>query len=132
LKDGTAVGAALVHAAAAFASGPDCLARTVDVSGDGRNSQGVEPGIVIDALYDGITVNALIIDSPLEDPMLEIQQGGDQQLASWFEQSVVHGPGAFHVLADSYEDYQQAMTTKLLREVQSPVVSGLPSDPGGA
>ena len=130
-KDGTAVGSALVHAALALSSGPQCLARTVDVSGDGVNSQGIEPRTVIDTLYDGITVNALIIDRPIEDPMLELRQGGDQQLAAWFEHAVVHGPGSFHILAGSYADYEQAMTAKLLREVQATFVSGLPRAVGG-
>lgn len=130
--DGTAVGAALVHAAAALAAGPDCRERTVDVSGDGVNSQGVEPATVIEHLYDGVTVNALVIDEPFDDPMLEMRHGGDQPLAAWFMGAVVHGPGAFHVLADGYEDYERAMTAKLLRELEPPLVSELPLVESGA
>ena len=124
--DGTAVGSALLHAAAMFALGPDCDARTVDVSGDGVNSQGIEPAAVIAQYYDQITVNALIIDRPFDDPMLEIQYGGDLELADWFATDVVHGPGAFYVMADSYADYEQAMTAKLLREVRAVLTSSLP------
>jgi hypothetical protein len=45
VTNGTAVGAALVHAAAAFEAGPDCGQRTVDVSGDGVSDQGSSPGM---------------------------------------------------------------------------------------
>lgn len=131
-QDGTAVGSALLHAAAMLALGPDCDARTVDVSGDGVNSEGMEPRTVIATHYDQITVNALIIDRPFDDPMLEIRYGGEQELADWFESDVVHGPGAFHILADNYADYERAMTAKLLREVQSVLVSGLPNVRDGA
>ena len=77
-QEGTAVGSALLHAAALLALGPDCAARTVDISGDGVNSEGIEPRSVIATHYDGITVNALIIDKPIDDPMLEIRYGGEQ------------------------------------------------------
>jgi len=91
--DGTAVGAALIHAAAAFDAGPACTERTVDVSGDGVNRQGIAPRIVLDSLYDGITVNALVIHEPVDDPMLDRQYGGDTPLLTWFNEMVLHGPG---------------------------------------
>lgn len=128
----TALGSALVHAAAAFSAGPDCAARTVDVSGDGINSEGVSPEAVIDALYAGITVNALIIDRPIADPMLELRDGGALPIADWFQRAVVHGPGAFCIVTASYTDYTAAMAKKLVREVQPTLVSGLPGLPGGA
>lgn len=130
--DGTAVGAALVHAAAALASAPDCQARTIDVSGDGVSSDGIEPRTVIDGLLGGVTVNALVIDRPLIDPFLEIMQGGDRRLVDWFDEVVVHGPSAFSVVADGYEDYERAMTVKLTRELALPLVGGEPRAGNGA
>lgn len=127
MTHGTAMGSALVHAAAAFSEGPDCQARMVDVSGDGVNSLGIEPRAVIRTFYADITVNALIIDTPTEDPMQGLRNGGDLPLETWFERDVVHGPGAFYILVDSYDDYQRAMTAKLQREVQPALVSELPS-----
>jgi hypothetical protein len=123
VQDGTAVGSALVHAAAALESGPGCLARTVDVSGDGVNSQGIDPAFVIESLYDGITVNALVIMESYDDPMLDRRYGGDALLATWFSDAVLNGPGAFYVVADGYEDYERAMTVKLLREIGVPQLS---------
>lgn len=121
--DGTAVGSALLHAAAALDAGPDCAARTVDVSGDGVNSQGIAPSVVLEALYDGITVNALVIHETIQDPMLDRSLGGATPLVTWFNDTVLHGPGAFAIVADGYGDYEQAMTAKLLRELSLPMVS---------
>jgi hypothetical protein len=47
------------------------------------------------------------------------------RLVAWFEAHVLHGPGAFWVLAEEYLDYARAMEAKLLRELQVPAVSGL-------
>lgn len=118
---GTALGTALVHAAALLSDAPPCAARTVDVSGDGENNQGLGPADVYGgSLLDGVTVNALIIDRlrvaairPEEVP-----------LVAWFRAHVLHGPGAFWVLAEDFEDYERAMRAKLRRELELPAVSG--------
>ncbi len=113
----TAVGAALGHAASRLRDGPDCRARTVDVAGDGQINDGPRPAAVYeDALWDGVTVNALVIGGA--EP--------GKSLGDWFEAHVVRGPGAFWMLADGYEDYERAMKAKLLRELEHRVVSGGP------
>ena len=119
----TAVGAALSHAARALQASPDCRARTIDVAGDGANNQGPGPrAIYWGGLLDGVTVNALIVD----------QTGDDSMLVIWFERIVLQGPDAFWILADGYEDYERAMTAKLLRELELPLMSGLRVAEGGA
>ncbi|EYD76531.1 identified by similarity to GB.1 [Rubellimicrobium mesophilum DSM 19309] len=128
VADGTAVGAALLHAAAALEAGPDCPGRTVDVAGDGVSDQGLEPSDVIGSLYDGITVNALVVEESYDDPMLDRRLGGDTGIAAWFSHVVLHGPGAFCIVADGFEDYERAMTAKLRRELETPLAS---SDAGG-
>ena len=40
------------------------------------------------------------------------------------DDAVLHGPGAFTVLADGYEDHERAMMAKLLRDLELPVVGG--------
>ena len=55
--------------------------------------------------------------------MLDWRLGGDIELTTWFERAVLHGPGAFCIMADGYDDYERAMTAKLLREVELPLVS---------
>ena len=117
----TALGAALGHAWEALAAAPPCRARTVDVSGDGIGNAGAEPDEVYAALpFAGVTVNALVIGGESED----------SPLVNWFRWEVLHGPDAFLVHARSFEDYERAMVTKLLRELELPVVGG--TVPGGA
>ena len=118
-SDFTAIGAALEYAGAALEEAPACRARTVDVSGDGQINDGPRPAAVYeDALWDGITVNALVIGGA--EP--------GESLGDWFEAHVVRGPGAFWMLADGYADYERAMRAKLLRELEHTVISG---EPGG-
>ena len=111
----TALGAALGHAWDALRAGPRCRARTVDVSGDGIGNEGADPDEVYAALpFDGVTVNALVIGGETED----------SSLVGWFRSEVLQGPDAFLVHARGFGDYEQAMVTKLLRELESPVVGG--------
>jgi hypothetical protein len=111
----TALGAALGHAWEALEAGPPCRRRTVDVSGDGIGNAGAEPDEVYEALpFAGVTVNALVIGGETEDT----------PLVNWFRWEVLHGPGAFLIHARSFEDYERAMATKLLRELELPVVGG--------
>ena len=126
---GTAIGEALVHASLALSRAPDCEARIVDVSGDGENNAGIGPEIAYaSSLLDGVTVNALIIDR-LRARVVQPQQ---IRLVRWFQAQVLHGPGAFWILAEGYLDYERAMKAKLLRELGTPAVSGLPvTEPRG-
>lgn len=48
----------------------------------------------------------------------------EAKLVAYSEAEVLHGPGAFRVLADGYEDYARAMRVKLVRELQAPMMSG--------
>lgn len=126
----TGVGAALVHASSTLAAAPEFGARTVDVSGDGRNNVGFEPRHVYATYpFDGVTVNALVVGDAVSggsDPE------GNDELTSWFLSNVLHGRGAFWIVANGYEDYQRAMKAKLLRELETPEVSGSPTaDPAG-
>jgi hypothetical protein len=120
---GTALGAALGHAWSVLGEAPACRARTVDVSGDGINNEGIRPGHAYASLpFQGVTVNALVIGGEKED----------SQLVAWFRREVLHGPGAFLVHAAGFEDYQHAMESKLLRELEFPAVGGGFGAPGAA
>ncbi len=120
---GTAIGMALLHAAAALSRGPACAAQTVDVSGDGENNAGIGPEVAyMSPLLKGVTVNALIIDR-IRAKALQPQE---IRLVAWFEAHVLHGPGAFSVLAEEYLDYERAIRVKLVRELEAAMVSGLP------
>ena len=67
-------------------------------------------------------MNALVVDR-IRAKALQPQE---IRLAAWFEAHVLHGPGAFSILAEEYLDYERAIKAKLLRELEVPAVSGLP------
>ncbi len=122
LNPPTAVGAALAYAAKALRMVPHCDARTIDISGDGKNNDGFGPAVAYAAqAFGDVTVNALVIAGANEgpDPFWD-----DAQLVTWFEAEVLRGPGAFAVIAKGYEDYARAMEMKLLRELEVPLLSG--------
>jgi hypothetical protein len=124
----TAVGSALAFAATALKAGPDCWAQTVDVSSDGISNAGKEPEAVYTSPdFRDVTVNALIIGG---GPIVE-DGPTDGELVAWFEDEVLHGPGAFCILANGYQDYERAMRAKLTRELEVPVVSGWPAEAHG-
>ncbi|WP_116082878.1 DUF1194 domain-containing protein [Tropicimonas sp. IMCC34011] len=113
----TALGYALGYASGAFADAPPCAAHTLDVSGDGPNNEGFGPGLAY-ANFDfaGVTVNGLPIVSEPGDP---------EGLERYYEESVLHGPGAFSVVARGYDDVARAMREKLTRELAGRVYGAL-------
>ena len=115
----TALGRALGHAADALRDGPDCAARTIDVAGDGPSNDGFGPQMAYAAFpFDGVTVNALVVTAAGDDGL---------ELLSWFREEVLHGPGAFLIATEGFDDYQRAMEAKLIRELALPALSlGLP------
>jgi hypothetical protein len=129
----TALGKALSYAAVALEEAPDCQARVVDVSSNGVSNIWPNPRFVYESgLFDGVTVNALVINGAQVSAGSEVHGPGcDAELAHWFQTEVLHGPGAFLILADGYEDYERAMRAKLLRELALPVVGGLPMTASG-
>jgi hypothetical protein len=105
----TAIGSAMLAAAAAFDDMPEPAGRRViDVSGDGMANFGVPPSTARDELVKaGITINGLAILT--EEPWLE----------DYYSQNVVGGPSAFVVVAKSFDSFAEAMLRKLVQEVAS-------------
>jgi hypothetical protein len=103
----TAIGAAMLAAAAAFEHLPEPAGRRViDVSGDGMANFGVAPAAARDELVKaGITVNGLAILS--EEPWLE----------DYYSHNVIGGPAAFVVVAKDFDSFAAAMLRKLVQEV---------------
>lgn len=104
---GTAVGEAIFHAATLFAdNGFEGTRQVIDVSGDGPTNRGRPAAMGRDfAVAQGITVNGL--------PILGLARGLDR----YYEQNVVGGPGGFMVPADGFNDFAQAVLSKLIREI---------------
>lgn len=108
----TALGFALRFGGEALAV-PDCDKRTLDLAGDGTNNDGVSPEVARRGLpVPGITINGLVIGANVAT------------LGRYYQQFVIHGPGAFVEVAADYEDFERAMRRKLLRELGVIEMSG--------
>jgi hypothetical protein len=102
----TALGFALLFGGRSLEQRPDCERRTLDLSGDGTNNDGVSPEVARrDFPMDGITVNGLVIGANVAT------------LARYYQQFVIQGEGAFVEVANDYADFEAAMRRKLLREL---------------
>lgn len=114
----TAIGAAIETGAALLAQMPECWKRTLDISGDGKNNTGPNPHDVNTAAQIGdITINGLVIGvdtyARLSHEEVELAE-----LVTYYQNRVLAGPGAFTEIAIGFEDYERAMTQKLLRELE--------------
>lgn len=119
----TAIGAALLNGAALLDQQRSCWKRTLDISGDGKSNTGPHPrDISTSARMAPYTVNALVIgaDAPRNGDRREMQVG---ELAAYFRFFVISGPDAFVETALGFQDYQAAMTRKLLRELEGLALS---------
>ncbi len=114
----TALGQALLFGGALLARAPGCWARTLDISGDGRNNTGPRPRATRGAaVLAGVTVNALVIGADTGNPQ-DRRQAEIGALVSYFRAEVLRGPGAFLETALGFEAYPRAMKRKLLRELE--------------
>ncbi|MDH3264876.1 MAG: DUF1194 domain-containing protein [Paracoccaceae bacterium] len=106
----TAIGAALSYARELFAAAPSCAARTLDLSGDGRNNDWLAPARVYAREdFGDILVNGLAIG------------GHEADIAAYYAREVIRGPGAFVVTARTHTDFPPAIRRKLERELTGPV-----------
>jgi Protein of unknown function (DUF1194) len=103
----TAIGSALLAAAATFDRLPEPAARRmIDISGDGMSNIGPSPAVARDRIAAaGITINGLAILT--EEPWL----------ADYYHRNVVGGPTAFVVVARTFDDFADAIARKLSNEV---------------
>ncbi len=107
----TALGVARQAGLAMLETQGDCWRRTLDLSGDGISNAGPRPQDLDPAPSD-VTVNALVVLPP---------SGGADAMAltAYFRAYVLSGPDAFVETASGFEDYEEAMRRKLLRELRS-------------
>lgn len=114
----TAMGYALGYAAGMFARAPKCLRQTLDMAGDGQNNEGFGPQIAYrEFKYNEITVNGLVVNAADFE--------GEVGLIGYYQAEVLHGPGAFMVIADGFDDYERAIRQKLERELTPPTIGAL-------
>ncbi len=110
---GTALGTAIAYTAGLFrGNGFAGKRRAIDISADERANEGTDPTKTRDrAVAAGITVNGLAILS------------NSIGLERYFWKSVIGGPDAFVVTAQTYRAVASAIRLKLLREIAAPAVS---------
>jgi Protein of unknown function (DUF1194) len=103
----TAIGPALLAAAAAFDHAPEpAPRRIIDISGDGMANFGLPSSVARDRIVaSGITINGLAILT--EEPWLE----------AYYRSNVIGGPGAFVVAARDFRSFADAMLRKLVQEI---------------
>ena len=96
--------------------------RVIDISGDGNNNSGRSVTEARDeALAKGITINALVILTPLAESFRPEHTNPPGGLEKYFQDNVIGGYGAFTVVAEGHESFGRALTKKLIREI-----AGLP------
>lgn len=116
----TAMGEALKFAAEMIDRAPACWQKTIDIAGDGENNEGDGPSLVYqDPAFDQITVNGLVVANAAD-----FQTEAD--LTQFYRTRVLHGPSAFMVVANGFDDYERAMREKLERELAVAMIGGTP------
>ncbi len=120
---GTAVGAAMLFGAELLSQQKKCWKRTLDLSGDGKHNLGLHPRTAKAMLENtGMTINGLVIgaDDPGNGDRRFVQVG---ELSAYYKAWVILGPDAFVEVALGFEAYEDAMTRKLIRELDGLVFS---------
>ena len=109
----TAIGNALLYAAKLLTNNDfQGRRRTIDLSGDGSDNDGIGAPRARDLIVaNNITINALAIVS------------GDLKLETYYRDNVIGGPNAFVEVAKNYASFPPAVLRKLLREIQGLPVS---------
>lgn len=104
---GTSISGAIDRGAALLARPPyAAMRRVIDISGDGANNRG-RPAVEArdDAIAKGITINGL--------PILELEPNLDEH----YKNNVIGGPNAFMVIAQTFEEFADAVLKKLVTEI---------------
>jgi hypothetical protein len=134
----TAIGAAIDASVRLFdATRIESERRTIDVSGDGTNTNGRPPVLARDdAVAAGITINALVILSPEPMPWNPEHTHPPGGLENYFKINVIGGPGAFTLVVDGFETFAEAITSKLVKEIAldggATILAERPGAPSGA
>ena len=117
----TSIGPALGYGATLMRRGPACDRRVIDVSGDGVNNYKYGPREAYRHFpLSDVTVNGLVI------------LGDDPQVLAYYGAEILHGPGAFLVIANRFDEFREAMTKKLYRELNDIVLGVAPAPHPGA
>lgn len=93
--------------------------RVIDVSGDGENNRGRDLADArAAALAAGVVINGLPILNDRPQPM-GMMSPSASDLAAYYEQNVIGGPGSFMVPAKDFASFTDAILQKLILEIAS-------------
>ncbi|MEL7176342.1 MAG: DUF1194 domain-containing protein [Pseudomonadota bacterium] len=118
----TALGTAMTFGIGMLEMQETCWKRTLDISGDGKNNNGIAPEDVF--VDNRFTINGLVIgaDNP---PIGDVRLIEIADLSSYYRTTVLRGPDAFVETALGFRDFENAMTRKLIRELEGLVIGRL-------
>lgn len=106
--------------------------RVIDISGDGTNNSGRSVTEARDdALAKGITINGLVILTPINESFRPEHTNPPGGLEKYFQDNVIGGFGAFTVVAKGHEAFGRSLTKKLIAEIAGlpqPQLAAAPSD----
>ncbi len=86
-----------------------------DVSGDGTNNAGRGVRLARDeAVAKGIVINGLVI---LSSGQLEAHVNPPGGLEKYYGENVIGGPGAFVLVAESFNSFSHAIIKKMIAEI---------------
>ena len=112
----TSISAAINYALGLLKTSPHKTDRKViDISGDGRNNDGppLDAARAAAQTWD-VTINGLPIDNERSRLASDMEPG---EIAKYYRERVIMGPGAFIVEAKDFSDFERAISRKLLREI---------------
>jgi hypothetical protein len=117
----TSISGAMDYAAKLFGQGYEGTRKVVDISGDGVNNSGRPVAEArADALAQGIVLNGLAVLDQTPQPWA----AGLPPLDQYFRDEVIGGPGAFLMVAEGFEAFEQAVKRKIIREIASAPAPG--------
>ncbi len=116
----TSIGPALGYGATLLERAPDCDRKVIDISGDGISNYGYGPDAAFrNFMFEDVTVNGLVILS------------NSTGVVEYYSRNVLHGRNAFLVVAGGFEEFREAMTRKLYREINDITLGSARPDPAG-
>jgi len=95
--------------------------RILDVSGDGSNNYG---RLVTDARDDAVAAGITINGLPIVTDQTNAKYPTIPDIDLFYRDCVIGGPGAFHVVANGFEDFERAVRKKLILEIAGATPAG--------
>lgn len=123
----TAIGAAIASSVDLIASNEfEGTRRVIDISGDGPQNAGPSLNEARAAADTGrVTVNGIPMQGGRQHPF---RPPVNIDVARYFENHVITGPGSFVMASESHEEFVEALRRKLIIEIAGLFPAAIPSD----